>query len=402
MSDIIYAMRKETAHIPEEALRLEREERHRKGLRRTLLFALALLAAGGIAFAYVARGAAFVPAWALATPEPAPTPGTTSSPSPTREAVAPASPAPAETALFCPTAIYVDGALAGVVASREAAQALIFDACAYFERKAEGIGVPDTTLESEVEYRDATDGEAAAISTYEALFALLTGKDTPLTVVTTLTTESFADVPCETSSDTTKYLIKGTRLIARMGRNGSVHSVTVARFVNGAPDGKPETVEAAAVEPVDAEILEGTQRVDPDAVPGRSEGQKGPDAGELTFISPIEGGKISLNFGQHEGVLHLGLDYKVEGGDAVRASCTGTVVCVMERGGYGLVIEIDHGNGFVTRYAHLQGASVAPGQAVAQGEEIGKAGSSGNCEGPVLHFELRIDGIAYNPRFYLD
>jgi len=395
-------MRKETAHIPQEALRLEREERHRKGLRRTLLFALALLVAGGLAGAYVTRGAAFVPAWALATPEPAATPGVVPSPSPTKGVVIPASPKPSETAVFCPTAIYVDGKLAGVVASCEAAQTLIPDACAYFERMTDGIGIPNTTLESEVEYREATADEAAAVSTYEALFALLTGKDTPLEVVTTLTTDSFADVPCETSSTTTKYLLKGTRLIARMGRSVSVHSVTIARFVNGEAAGKPETVEAVVGEIIDEEILEGTQKLDVAAVPGRSEGQKGPDAGELSFEHPVESAKIALNFGQYKGVLHLGLDYEAEEGDAVLAACGGKVVCVMERGGYGLMVEIDHGNGFVTRYAHLQSASVALGESVAQGDEIGRAGKSGNCEGPVLHFEVRIDGIAYNPRFYLD
>ena len=66
------------------------------------------------------------------------------------------------------------------------------------------------------------------------------------------------------------------------------------------------------------------------------------------------------------------------------------------------MVEIDHGDGFVTRYAHLDSISVAIGDVVAQGDAIGTLGSSGNCSTPHLHFELRIDGIAYNPRYYLD
>ena len=102
-------------------------------------------------------------------------------------------------------------------------------------------------------------------------------------------------------------------------------------------------------------------------------------------------------------MLHLGLDYKPKSEDAdVLASCAGTVVCVMERGGYGLRVEIDHGDGFVTRYAHLSSACVTLGQTVAQGTIIGKVGSSGNADDVLLQFELRIDGEAYNPRYYVN
>ena len=80
----------------------------------------------------------------------------------------------------------------------------------------------------------------------------------------------------------------------------------------------------------------------------------------------------------------------------------GTVVCAINRGGYGNIIEIDHGEGFVTRYAHLSQFSVAPGDKVAKGQIIGQAGDSGNCAEAHLHFEFRIDGIAYNPRYYIE
>ena len=91
-------------------------------------------------------------------------------------------------------------------------------------------------------------------------------------------------------------------------------------------------------------------------------------------------------------MLHLGLDYEAKAGDPVLSSEGGTVVCAINRGGYGNV----------TRYAHLSRFSVAPGDKVAKGQIIGKAGDSGSCTEAHLHFELRIDGIAYNPRYYLE
>ena len=184
--------------------------------------------------------------------------------------------------------------------------------------------------------------------------------------------------------------------------NGETHTVTTRTFLNGTEQGKPETVTVTAREAVDACVREGTQKVEADAEPGKRQGERGKDAGALTFRHPTERGRIESNYGQRAGVLHLGLDYSGAEGDAVYAACAGTVVSAIERGGYGLMVEIDHGDGFVTRYAHLASASVAIGDAVSAGDAIGTLGSSGNCKEPHLHFELRIDGIAYNPRYYLD
>ena len=138
-----------------------------------------------------------------------------------------------------------------------------------------------------------------------------------------------------------------------------------------------------------------------EAEPGKREGERGRDAGALVFLHPTERGRIISNYGQREGVLHLGLDYDGEIGEDVLASAAGTVVSAIERGGYGLMVEVDHGDGFVTRYAHLDSIAVSIGDTVAAGDKLGTLGASGNCREPHLHFELRIDGIAYNPRYYL-
>ncbi|MBQ6703532.1 MAG: M23 family metallopeptidase, partial [Clostridia bacterium] len=172
-------------------------------------------------------------------------------------------------------------------------------------------------------------------------------------------------------------------------------------YINGDRSSSRSGSDTETIKPMDMLIYLGEEKLDPDEdSPGRHEGEKGPKQGDLTFIAPIEG-DISCNFGQLYGVLHLGLDYEPED-DKVFASESGTVVTLLERGGYGLMLEIDHGSGFVTRYAHLDSASVAIGDRVEQGQVIATAGQSGNVEEKTLHFEIRVDGLAYNPRYYLD
>ena len=70
-------------------------------------------------------------------------------------------------------------------------------------------------------------------------------------------------------------------------------------------------------------------------------------------------------------------------------------------GGYGIMVEIDHGNGLVTRYAHMSRVLVEEGQDVAQGAVLGKMGSSGRSTGPHLHYEVRVDGEPVDPERYL-
>ena len=380
----------------------EREHKKRMSPLGYALLALALLLGGACAAAYGARNLPLLPARmteAMArqeTPEPSPSPASARP----AETEAPAD-LPAQTpdaAEYERTAFVVDGVPLGVLASREAAESAEREALAWFELQILGGGTLETTVENEITFESAAMYPEAEDITMDALFALLTGPDTPLAVHSTLTEEIVSHTPHESVSEKDETLLAGTRIIVRYGVNGETHTVTTRTFLNGTEQGKPETVTVTAREAVDA----GTQKVEADAEPGKREGERGKDAGALTFRHPTERGRIESNYGQRAGVLHLGLDYSGAEGDAVYAACAGTVVSAIERGGYGLMVEIDHGDGFVTRYAHLASASVAIGNAVSAGDAIGTLGSSGNCKEPHLHFELRIDGIAYNPRYYLD
>ncbi|MFE1601893.1 M23 family metallopeptidase [Methylobacterium sp. ID0610] len=99
--------------------------------------------------------------------------------------------------------------------------------------------------------------------------------------------------------------------------------------------------------------------------------------------------------------LHTGVDLKAEYGAPARAAAAGTVVSTDYAGGYGNMVEIDHGHGIATRYAHLSAFTVSPGQTVEAGQIVGRVGSTGRSTGAHLHYETRIDGEPVDPTRFL-
>jgi len=99
--------------------------------------------------------------------------------------------------------------------------------------------------------------------------------------------------------------------------------------------------------------------------------------------------------------MHTGLDFRSSTGDPVRATANGTVESAGWSGGYGKMVEIDHGNGFATRYGHMSEIDVKVGQQIKIGQIIGRVGSTGRSTGPHLHYETRIDGDAVDPQKFL-
>ncbi len=95
--------------------------------------------------------------------------------------------------------------------------------------------------------------------------------------------------------------------------------------------------------------------------------------------------------------LHSGIDMRAETGTPARATASGVIVSAGPSGGYGNLVEIDHGNGLSTRYGHLSAILVQEGQRVQAGDAIGRVGSTGRSTGPHLHYEVRIDDEATDP-----
>jgi murein DD-endopeptidase MepM/ murein hydrolase activator NlpD len=99
--------------------------------------------------------------------------------------------------------------------------------------------------------------------------------------------------------------------------------------------------------------------------------------------------------------MHTGLDFQSESGAPVRATANGTVTTAGWKGGYGKMVDVDHGNGYSTRYGHLSAIEVKDGQTVRAGQIIGRVGSTGRSTWPHLHYETRIGRDAVDPEKFL-
>ena len=99
--------------------------------------------------------------------------------------------------------------------------------------------------------------------------------------------------------------------------------------------------------------------------------------------------------------MHDGIDFLAEMGSDVHAAATGVVQFAGFHPQYGYMVDIDHGNDLVTRYAHLSKLFVKDGDVVQRGRRIALSGSTGRSTGPHLHFEVRFRGVAQNPTKFL-
>jgi murein DD-endopeptidase MepM/ murein hydrolase activator NlpD len=125
----------------------------------------------------------------------------------------------------------------------------------------------------------------------------------------------------------------------------------------------------------------------------------------IPSIDPVQGAQVVGCFcyrSEPDTEFHEGVDLGADYGEVVRASAAGTVATADWDGGYGKKIDIDHGNGYHTWYAHLSKIEVQPGQYVHKGEEIGLVGSTGFSTGPHLHYQVMLNGSPVDPTPYLD
>jgi len=131
------------------------------------------------------------------------------------------------------------------------------------------------------------------------------------------------------------------------------------------------------------------------------------EARKLPIANPAPGRAVSSTFGiRRDPILgtpahHSGMDFRAPSGTEIKASGAGVVISAGWNGGYGRMVEIDHGRGLTTRYAHLKAIRVSEGDQVQAGTVIGEAGSSGRSTGPHLHYEVRRDGQPLDPLRFL-
>ncbi len=130
-------------------------------------------------------------------------------------------------------------------------------------------------------------------------------------------------------------------------------------------------------------------------------------ARRMPVFNPAPGFSVSSNFGvRRDPILrtpahHSGIDFRAPQGAEIKSAGAGTVISAGWNGGYGRMVEIDHGGGYTTRYAHMSRIAVSVGDRVQTGSVLGRVGSTGRSTGPHLHYEVRRQGAAIDPRPFL-
>jgi murein DD-endopeptidase MepM/ murein hydrolase activator NlpD len=123
---------------------------------------------------------------------------------------------------------------------------------------------------------------------------------------------------------------------------------------------------------------------------------------------PIAAGELGSYFGWRidpvtgHSALHTGLDFQADTGTTIQAAAGGVVVVQEYHPAYGNMIEVDHGNDLITRYAHASKVLVKKGDLVRRGQKLGEVGSTGRSTGPHLHFEVLVQGVPQDPQKFLN
>jgi murein DD-endopeptidase MepM/ murein hydrolase activator NlpD len=203
-------------------------------------------------------------------------------------------------------------------------------------------------------------------------------------------------------------LIKSTTFAHNLDSNSLSNQLAEVKLEQAKIDySRPEVAEAIAVNsggPVDTDD---TTIADPLVETELKQIQATSDPENIPNMW-AHAGKINNEFGFRRNPFggrtyefHPGMDIDGERGDLVIAPANGTVTRSGWQGGYGQMIEIDHGNGLITRYGHLSKLNVEIGDTIARGQLIGFIGSTGRSTGPHLHYELRLNDHPINPRRFL-
>lgn len=215
------------------------------------------------------------------------------------------------------------------------------------------------------------------------------------------------DKPYQIIEKDDSSLYEGTIKVQTEGVNGTQRVTSKVKYINGEPQPSIITNATTIVEPINKVILKGTKKNDNGYSGGGTPAQVSGDWGWPT-ISPYI---VSSEFKYRWGKLHAGIDISGCGfGSPIYSIGSGVVTEVVNTcpgqgyygsscgGGYGNVVYINHGNGIIVKYAHLNSVVVKVGQTVSRGQVVGTMGNSGSSTGTHLHFEVRINGNAVNPR----
>ena len=210
-----------------------------------------------------------------------------------------------------------------------------------------------------------------------------------LNVVTSEIVEYEKSIPYQTETQKDSSMYTYQTKVVRQGKEGTAMVKARLIKVNGIQKEKEVLSEEVIKEPVNKIVKKGTKAAPASVSRG---------SGRLTWPTK---GRLTSRFGKRWGRLHKGIDLANSKGTPIYAAESGKVIFTGRQGGYGNLIQIDHGGGMVTYYAHLSKIAVSKGKSVSRGQLIGYMGSTGYSTGSHLHFEVRINGNPKNPLSYL-
>lgn len=221
----------------------------------------------------------------------------------------------------------------------------------------------------------------------------------PINVISVYLSEYEKTTDYKTKKTNDKNMYKGQTKVTTKGVNGSEMLTDRIVSINGAEDSRETIKTETVIQTVNKVVAVGTKSK-PVKTKTAAVSTATAKVSSSGFIRPTSG-KLTSPYGYRRGRLHKGIDIANKKGTPIKAAKAGRVIRASYYSGYGNSIDIDHGGGVVTRYAHLSKYSVKKGQQVSQGQLIGKMGSTGNSTGSHLHFEVIIKGVNKNPSKYL-
>ena len=267
----------------------------------------------------------------------------------------------------------------------------------------ENLGADEHVIRAYIDAEMSTmpvDGSVDYLTYDEALTRLL-GNRTIVPVVRSVEKATLTVGTVESAEGPQAQLPVGTRLWRSLGKAEHRFGLTETLYKSGIAVSASTTLAETRVgsDPA-ARIVENGTFAYVNAEPTENEGPAGKDEGELRLTAPCKG-TVSSYFGERYGVMHYGVDYACMPGEPLLAPESGTVIFIGKRGDYGLVVEIRHADGFVSRLTHCASVSVELEQHVYRGDPIAVLANDGSQTEPHLHYELLIDGIPFNPLPYI-
>lgn len=289
--------------------------------------------------------------------------------------------------------VSINGVQLGILPTEEDANALheeVLAALLEMFPPEDPVNAPYKKAEIWEKYEVAeTKAALNTLTTKEELFRQIMDGTRMLHLITTEDATYEAPIPYKTDFTESDTLYQDQEKITSPGKDGRKYVVGEIIRIDGKDTNERNEIEVTVLqEPVAAKALRGTKPT-PQTI----------STGE--YILPIKDKDVTSLYGQRWGRTHEGIDFGADVGTPVYAADTGKVTSSGYLAGFGLCVEIDHGEGVTTLYAHLSESFVEVGEKVEQGDVIAKSGNTGYSTGPHLHFGIYIMGESVNPAPYL-